>query len=91
MILIYNYRMANINVEKAIIKAAKNANINLQINDTSLLSTLKSLNIDSLTVMGIIVNVEKELNIRLNDEDLQKLKTLGDLVSAFNKKMSPSQ
>ncbi|MDR0545315.1 MAG: phosphopantetheine-binding protein [Mycoplasmataceae bacterium] len=80
--------MPNINIENAIIKAASNANINLQINDSTMLATLKSLNIDSLSVMGIIVNVEKELGVQLDDEDLQKLKTLGDLVAAFKKKCS---
>ncbi len=54
---------------------------------TNLNLTLKDLGIDSLEMMGLIVNIEDSLGVTLDDETLNQLKTLNDLVNAFEKKL----
>ncbi len=49
--------------------------------------TLKDLGIDSLEMMGLIVNIEESLGVILDDDTLNHLKTLNDLVNAFEKKL----
>lgn len=66
-------------------KVANQHNKKIILNETHLNSTLKSLGIDSLEAMGIIVEVEKYFNVRLNEEALMSMKTLKDLVKSFEK------
>jgi acyl carrier protein len=77
--------MADQKIIDAIKTAAKNVNVELDMSENSFSQTLKSLNVDSLAAMGIIIEVEKTLKVRLPDEDLASLKTLGDLVHSFEK------
>ncbi|MDR3329872.1 MAG: phosphopantetheine-binding protein [Mycoplasmataceae bacterium] len=77
--------MANEKIISAIKKAAHDAGIKLSLDPYTFDSTLKSLNVDSLNAMSIIINAEKTLNVRLPDEDLANLKTLGDLIRSFEK------
>lgn len=64
-----------INVIKSI--AEKNK---LKIDFTNLDLTLKESGIDSLALLNLIFKVENELNIRIPDEELVKIKKLGDLL-----------
>lgn len=66
-------------------KVCKQHNEKLNLNESHINSTLKSLGIDSLEAMGIIIDVEKQLNVRLQDEDLMQMKTLSDLIKSFEK------
>jgi acyl carrier protein len=66
-------------------KIVQKHDMKVNLNDSHLNSTLKSLGIDSLEAMGIIVEAEKELGVRLSDDALMNMKTLNDLVNAFNK------
>jgi acyl carrier protein len=77
--------MSNQKIIEAIRKAANEAGVKLTLDPSTFDSTLKSLNVDSLNAMSIIINVEKALNVRLPDDDLASLKTLGDLIRSFEK------
>lgn len=66
-----------------LIKIAEEQNIKVDLSKASPEKTLKDLGLDSLGTIGIIVGVENELNIRISDENLGKIKTLGELISAF--------
>jgi acyl carrier protein len=77
--------MSNHKIVEAIRKAANEAGVKLTLEPSTYDSTLKSLNVDSLNAMSIIINVEKSLNVRLHDGDLASLKTLGDLIRSFEK------
>ncbi|MDR3257381.1 MAG: phosphopantetheine-binding protein [Mycoplasmataceae bacterium] len=79
--------MSNEKIISAIKKAAQDAGVKLTLDPSTYESTLKSLNVDSLNAMSIIINTEKALKVRLPDEDLATLKTLGDLIHSFEKQV----
>lgn len=53
--------------------------------DVSDTSTLEDLDMDSLDVVEIMQAIEDDLGIRVPDEDLEDLKTIGDAVNAVVK------
>lgn len=53
--------------------------------DVSDSSTLEDLDMDSLDVVEIMQAIEDDLGIRVPDEDLEDLTTIGDAVSAVVK------
>lgn len=42
--------------------------------------SFKDLHVDSLTLIEIIVDCEKNFDVAINDKRIKKLKTIGDLV-----------
>ena len=44
-------------------------------------SFTEDLDIDSLSMMTIVVNAEEKFSVRIPDEDVKNLKTVGDAVS----------
>lgn len=48
-------------------------------------SRFQDLGIDSLDLMDMVIKMEKQLNIRIADEDLLTIKTIGDLTNALEK------
>ncbi|MDR0985876.1 MAG: acyl carrier protein [Mycoplasmataceae bacterium] len=71
----------------AIKKSIEETNIKVDISESNMDSNLRSLGVDSLNAMSIIINTEKKLNVRLPDEDLANLRTLRDLISSFEKQL----
>ena len=67
---------------------AKAQNLSIDFSNTS--TTLKDLNIDSLAAMNLIMELEEKLNVTLDDEILLSIKTLGELIISFEKKLSNS-
>ncbi|MBJ7459065.1 MAG: acyl carrier protein [Thermoleophilaceae bacterium] len=53
--------------------------------DVSDTSTLEDLDMDSLDVVEIMQAIEDDLGIRVPDEDLEDLSTIGDAVAAVVK------
>jgi acyl carrier protein len=53
--------------------------------DVNLGSTLEDLDMDSLDVVEIMQAIEDDLKIRVPDEDLEDLSTIGDAVAAVVK------
>lgn len=68
-------------IEKIILEIAKKNNIKLDMNKKDV--NLKTFNIDSLAAMNLIIQIEEKLNKTLDDEILMSIKTLNDLINAF--------
>lgn len=69
------------NVKEIIVKIAKQNHIKLDINNEQM--TLKDVGIDSLAMMDLIFKIEAELDILIDDAELIKIKTLGDLIKTI--------
>ncbi|TPR54099.1 phosphopantetheine-binding protein [Metamycoplasma neophronis] len=50
-------------------------------------SNIKDLNIDSLDLVVLITDMEDKYNISITDEELMKLKTVGDIVNLLESKL----
>lgn len=73
-------------VQEVIKKVANENGIKLDFNKPE--TTLKDVGIDSLSMMDLIVKIEDRLNVRINDNDLVKIKTLKDLVDTFKETLT---
>jgi acyl carrier protein len=51
-------------------------------------SFIEDLGADSLDIVELVMEFEKEFNIDIPDEDAEKLKTVGDAMSYLRKKVS---
>lgn len=49
---------------------------------------LKDLNTDSLKMLELIADLEQEFSIKINNEELYGIKTVGDLLTLANKYLS---
>ncbi|URL58530.1 acyl carrier protein [Luteibacter flocculans] len=61
--------------------------LGLQEGDVKAESTAKTLGIDSLDTVELIMAIDEEFDIELDDEDLTKLNTVDDLVSYVETKI----
>jgi acyl carrier protein len=50
-------------------------------------SFIEDLGADSLDIVELVMEFEKELNIDIPDEDAEKLRTVGDAISYLNGKI----
>ena len=50
-------------------------------------SFIEDLGADSLDIVELVMEFEKEFNIDIPDEDAEKLRTVGDAVGYLNSKM----
>jgi acyl carrier protein len=51
---------------------------------------IEDLGADSLDIVELVMEFEKEFNIDIPDEDAEKLKTVGDAMAYLNQKMASS-
>ena len=51
-------------------------------------SFIEDLGADSLDIVELVMEFEKEFNIDIPDEDAEKLRTVGDAISYLNQKMA---
>lgn len=65
-------------------KIIAKTDVKLKIDNSTLNKTTKELGIDSLSLVGIIVQIEEELKITLDDDKLSNLKTVKDLVDLID-------
>ncbi len=79
--------MAKNNIISDLNDIIKKNNINAKITEKNLKDDLKSMGIDSLTAMNIIISVEEKYNIQLPDDQLMKIKTPKDLIETIEKSM----
>lgn len=49
---------------------------------------LKELNLDSLDIAELIVDIEQKYNVRVSDDELNQLKLVSDVVDLFEKLIS---
>lgn len=47
---------------------------------------IEDLNLDSLDVVELSMHIEEKLNVQIEDDDLEKAKTVGDLTSMLRSK-----
>ncbi|AAF30918.1 acyl carrier protein [Ureaplasma parvum] len=71
----------SINIKDLIMKIAKENKIALNMDNLNI--ELKSLGIDSLSAMNLIMKIEDQIGVQLPDEKLLKIKNLRDLINAF--------
>ncbi|AJQ45213.1 acyl carrier protein [Ureaplasma diversum] len=69
------------NIEAIIKQVANEHKINLDMNNKNV--TLKDIGIDSLAAMNLIMKVEDKVGFQLDDSEILKIRTLGDLIRAF--------
>ena len=51
-------------------------------------SFIEDLGADSLDIVELVMEFEKEFNIDIPDEDAEKLRTVGDAIGYLNQKMT---
>ena len=71
---------------KIIKDVANKQNINLNLTETSLDQPFKDMGVDSINVLGIIVAIEDKVGFRLDDSVLSNIKTINQLIKAFEAK-----
>ena len=60
----------------------------LSISDEDMITpetTLEDLGADSLDLVEVIMAIEDEFDVQIKDEDLESLKSVGDLINYINK------
>lgn len=67
-------------------EVATKQKINIKLDEQSLSVDFKKMGIDSINVLGIIVAIEDKVGFRLPDEELSKIKTINQLIAAFEAK-----
>lgn len=61
--------------------------LNIEVSGVSETTTLKEdLGIDSLAAVELAMELESAFNVRIEDEELAALKTVGDIVALLNQK-----
>ena len=60
----------------------------LNINDVTITedTTLEDLGADSLALVELVMSVEEEFEIQIEDEDMEKFKTVGDVLDYIESK-----
>lgn len=60
----------------------------LDENEVTLTAELKDdLGIDSLAVVDLATSIEEEFDIEISDEELENIRTVGDIVDYLNRKI----
>ncbi|CUU50889.1 acyl carrier protein [Clostridium beijerinckii] len=59
----------------------------IQVNETNINYSLSIVGIDSLDFVVLIGKIEKEFNIDYEIVDLEKMKTIADIVNSVNKEV----
>ncbi|XQP56000.1 MAG: phosphopantetheine-binding protein [Mycoplasmoidaceae bacterium] len=67
-------------------EVANKQNFNVVLNEQSLSVDFKNLGVDSINVLGIIVAIEDKVGFKLEDAELMKIKTINQLIAAFEAK-----
>ncbi len=65
----------------------KSNNINAKITEKNLKDDLKTMGIDSLGAMNVIIAIEEKYKIQLPDDQLMKIKTPKDLIEIVEKQL----
>ncbi len=55
--------------------------------DIAMDTEFDEINADSLELVGVIMAVEQEFGIEVDDEDIEKIKSVGDVVEYINNKL----
>lgn len=61
-------------------------NLHINVDEKTLDEPFKEMGIDSITTLGIIVAIEDKVGFRLDDSTLATIKTVNQLIKAFEAK-----
>lgn len=61
--------------------------LGMDANEITMDTGFDEINADSLELVGVIMAVEQEFNIEVDDEDIEKIKSVGDVVEYINNKL----
>ena len=67
-------------------QSAQAQKININLDDKTLNTEFKTLGIDSISAFKIIVDIEKAMGLQLEDSQLMQLKTINQVIEAFEAK-----
>lgn len=67
-------------------EVAAKQKVSIRLDEQSLSADFKKLGIDSINVLGIIVAIEDKVGFRLDDSELMKIRTINQLIAAFESK-----
>lgn len=67
-------------------EVAAKQKINIKLDEQCLSIDFKKLGIDSIVVLNFIVAIEDKVGFRLDDTELTKIKTINQLIAAFEAK-----
>ena len=71
---------------KIIKDVAKKQKVNINLTEASLDQPFKDMGVDSINVLGMIVAIEDKVGFRLDDAVLSNIKTINQLIKAFEAK-----
>lgn len=71
---------------KIIKDVAKKQKVNINLTEASLDQPFKDMGVDSINVLGMIVAIEEKVGFRLDDAVLSNIKTINQLIKAFEAK-----
>ena len=63
--------------------------LNVNLEDIKLESKFKDLGADSLDTVELIMEIEKEFDVKIPDNEMEKLTTVQDVVTLIEKKLKP--
>ncbi len=69
-------------------KIVAEKHLKIQLTDAVMNQDFKTLGLDSLDTFSIIVDLEKHFGVSLSDEQMMALRTVNDLVKAFENLIS---
>jgi acyl carrier protein len=69
-------------VEKIIRSVSSSA----KVDDTDRAKTLREIGIDSLDLSGILLEIEEKFNIKIPDQDIERLETIDKIVEYITEK-----
>lgn len=78
--------MANVNITQLFTQAAQEVN-GKKLEGLTRDTVIAKLGLDSVAIMELISYFEEKLSIRLPDEDLANVKTLGDLAAVVKTRL----
>ena len=67
--------------KKDIIKIIEDIDLDIKVTENDFVKTFKELEIDSLDTFNIISEIENTYDIKISDEDFEKINSLNDILN----------
>lgn len=73
------------------VKAIIAENLNRDINEIKLDSNFRDLGADSLDTVELIMELENAFNVKISDNEMENIVTVGDAIKMIQEKTNPTQ
>lgn len=73
------------------IKSIIAENLNRDINEIKLDSNFRDLGADSLDTVELIMELENAFNVKISDNEMESIVTVGDAIKMIQEKTNPTQ